>query len=93
MQFHETIQTFNELFHTAPKRVAERASRYFADGKVRELTLDETGLLKAKVEGTETYEVKVDPVKRVRSCSCPAHKYQRGPCKHVLAALKPFVKN
>ena len=91
MQLNQVKTVFAQLQSKAPRRVVKRAERYVREGKVSQLVLDENGVLKAFVNGSETYRVKVDPVNRVRSCTCPAHKYQRGPCKHVLAAMAPFV--
>jgi len=95
MTYPETTETFKALWDKAPSDVAQRAERYVSLGKVKNLTLDAEGVLRAEVEGNgdAPYKVKVDAQKRVRSCSCPAHKYHKGPCKHVLAALKPFVSN
>ena len=69
-------------------RIVDRGEEYFSDGAVRGLKKIKDDQWAASVDGTETYQVRVnvkgDAVKDY-SCSCP---YDLGPvCKHVVAVL------
>lgn len=66
-----------------------RGENYFNEGYVDEIEVYSDGSLKAEVEGSDTYQVRVCFLGEwiVSNCSCP---YNYSPCKHAVAAVLQF---
>ncbi len=69
----------------------ERGKRYLAEGRVNILEASPTGVT-AEVQGTETYNVKVDLKNGISAeCDCPYDL--EGYCKHIVAVLLSMLDN
>ncbi|WP_165838366.1 SWIM zinc finger family protein [Pokkaliibacter plantistimulans] len=78
-----------QLIDLAGKAAFDRGMHYYLDGAVVALT-EHYGLLKAKVEGSYLYEVKVPLDSPADSeCTCPAWE-DSGFCKHCVAVILQF---
>jgi hypothetical protein len=67
------------------EKILERGRRYLEEDRVGDpLIVD--GVILAKVHGTATYSVEVDPKKMIFRCSCPYFN-SYGNCKHLAALL------
>ena len=82
--------TRDQIRAFAGAKIFERGEEYLTSELVNELDIDSEGIVTAKVEGTDTYEVEVweeeDDVGAV--CDCP---YDGHPCKHVAAVLLAYL--
>lgn len=71
------------------KVIMERGWAYFKKSVVKEIQVEGTSILKAKVDGTKRYKVNLDLKSFTRSsCSCPYGYY----CKHLAAVLFEVAK-
>lgn len=80
------LDTFEEEIN--PK-ILSRGQQYFAEGMVSEIWQPDTGVYRAVVDGTDSYdvEIRMASVGEVENavCDCP---YDWGPyCKHAVAVL------
>lgn len=81
------INLIKDLFTNA---VYHRGSRYYQEGRVRDLVYDPPRKTwSAKVRGTKSYTVKIEEAGNVLSyeCNCPAFRQYDEPCKHIAAVL------
>ena len=80
-----TFQNFESIIDP---EILERGWQYFRSGHVRNLTQEGDGVWTARVKGTVTYDVVIEPGPDDDlecECTCP---YEWGPyCKHVAAVL------
>ena len=75
-----TVDDWKEGFYPV---IIERGEKYFAEGRIRDHWQKE-GRIYATVDGTQEYEVWIDPLIVEGGCTCP---YAKGgmPCKHMAA--------
>jgi len=67
------------------EKILERGRRYFEEDRVDDPIIID-GIVRAKVHGTATYSVEVDPERMMLRCSCPYFD-DYGNCKHLAALL------
>ncbi len=84
----------NFLRRVASNRWFERGKRYFEQGRVLECeptevsSFQEADIFKARVEGSDYYQIYLDVPAQDYDCSCPVNEQWRrwgGACKHVIA--------
>jgi uncharacterized Zn finger protein len=71
--------------------ILERGRRYFENDRVDDPIIVD-GVVLAKVHGTATYNVEVDPERMMLRCSCPYFD-SYGNCKHLAALLYKLAEN
>ncbi|UVI30683.1 SWIM zinc finger family protein [Paenibacillus spongiae] len=78
---HDVEGEFNDL-------TIKRGFQYYKQGRVRKLTMQDSRVIEAIVEGSENYRVKIRLDALADSnCSCPVSWN----CKHMLAALLDYA--
>ncbi|MDR6552196.1 SWIM zinc finger family protein [Paenibacillus qinlingensis] len=71
------------------KVILARGWAYFNEGAVRDIQVEGTSIIKARVDGTKSYKVTLDLKSFTRSgCTCPYGYY----CKHMAAVLFEVAK-
>ena len=75
-------EDFEGLFE---EKILERGWRYFEEDRVDDPIIAD-GVVRAKVHGTASYAVEVDPERMILFCSCPYFDTY-GNCKHLAALL------
>lgn len=71
---------WRKLFYPA---IIARGKFYYDEGRIKE-TWQDNGLVRAIIEGTEEYEVWIDPVEEDGGCTCP-YASNGSSCKHMAA--------
>ncbi len=75
-------EEFEGLFE---EKILERGRRYFEEGRVDDPIIVD-GVVLAKVHGTATYSIEVDPERMIFRCTCPYFDSYDN-CKHQAALL------
>jgi uncharacterized Zn finger protein len=71
------------------KVIIARGFAYFNEGVVRDIQVEGTSIIKARVDGTKSYKVTLDLKSFTKSgCTCPYGYY----CKHMAAVLFEVAK-
>ncbi len=87
MKNEKLIDNF-DVREWASSKIYRRGAEYFRDDRVTSFELDDDDTIRAEVEGTEIYNVKIswsDDGEPVADCTCP---YDWEPlCKHAVAAI------
>lgn len=65
--------------------ILSRGQNYYSEGRVVKIWQD-IDLIRAVVEGTEDYEVWIDPIDISGRCTCP-YALNGAPCKHMAAVF------
>ena len=80
--------TFENFKQQIDPKILERGRKYFRDGNIDTIEVEDEGIWSAQVMGSEDYDVRIEQLPDGTlecSCTCP---YEFGPyCKHVAAVL------